>query len=223
MVLDCFHPYALTVERIRVLELLAVYGEDVGARVSLQPRIARRFCAFGTREQLVREGLAFLVDAAQAEISEPGDLPAYSAMDENGDSHDICGVLHSSYVYELYRACMTMREQAETEGLDRWFARMTEMVHATVSDEIAEPQSDPVGSGRLEKRFLEDIRRMEGLADAAREFAAYAEKLAPGVGIADRAGWLRTVAKAAVAEMKKVEAELCGLLSVRIELEDARR
>lgn len=213
IVLTCFYPYRLTAEAIRMLEFHAVYGEDVGMDESLQRRCKGRAQAFVFREEKVKEGLEFLVDAGQAE----GDWQqGYKAIRRSVDDFMVSLEIGSNYISSLYQTCFHMSELAEKVGLETYLSDMAKDLTERVSEPLERPD-DPKFDGLLAS-YKADILRMEGLANAASAFSMIPRNHIKTSHPKLETEWLSGLDAAAMKEVESIKLNLAGLEQLRADM-----
>lgn len=145
---------------LRVLDLFAVYGEDVGFDRSLQPRVPGYGNAFNFRHERLRETLRELVGYGLADVSPDGEWSiSRSGLDlmEEGD------FAQTGYGAEIVRVCRGMTGE---EALSRLRSLAESIRHA----DLARPEPDALAF--LHEAYARDLVRIEGLRAAVRDLRA---------------------------------------------------
>jgi hypothetical protein len=202
---ECFFPHRLSLEDIRVMEHLAVYGEDVGYKTSLQNRVEGRAAAFRFREETVRDAIAFLIAGGFVEGDEDG---GYKATAEERWAYGL-----SDHGDEIFRVCCHMRDKADEIGVQEYIASLKADILARVDEPLGGMPDDP--EFRLyEDRLNKDVVRMEGL-----DMAVYQFKRNLNLKVSDHpcldADWLESLSVAAEKEAVGCERRIRELQRMR--------
>lgn len=202
----------LTVDEIRVLEIFAVYGEDVGHDKSLQHRASSRFHAYGFRKAWVRDALEFL---RVATIVEGDDAQGYTLVISDLFHEDsFVGSLGGEYIDEITTVCDLMAEQAERSGFDEYLSRLTSLAEAGMTAEMDSPPS-AIETDWLVRNLQLDFWRMEGLRWMAEALSDHVARFPEGLHPRLDQDWLKGLAEASRLEMSRVLREEYSLTMFR--------
>lgn len=191
----------LSVDEIRVLEIFAVYGEDVGHDKSLQHRTSSRFHAYGFRKAWFMDALEYLKVAA---IVEGDNAQGYTLVISDLFHEDsFVGSLGGEYIDEITTVCNLMAEQAERSGFDEYLSRLTSLAEAGMKAELDSPPS-AIETDWLVRNLQRDFWRMEGLRWMAEALSEHVARLPKGLHPRLDQDWLKGLAEAARLEMTRV-------------------
>jgi hypothetical protein len=185
ILLEVFHPHRLSVEEIRVLAHLCVYGEDVGYKSSLQRRVEGRAAAFHFREEVVLDAMQFLLAGGLVEgCPERG----YRVTSNERWAYGL-----SQYSDEVFDVCCHMRDRADEAGIREYIAVLKADIEARSKEPPGDMPEDPQFLIYEEIQF-KDMARMGGLWMAIYQFKENLELKAGDHPCLNR-GWLEQLSK----------------------------
>lgn len=202
----------LSVDDIRVFEILAVYGEDVGYGKSLQQMGGGRFYAYGWRGALVQEAVDFLILARLVEGDQQGGYRL--VVPDDHDLESFVGQLGGDYDNELEEVCDFMALRAGEIGFETYVTQMRAVLEAGLLEEIDMPP-DPIETDSYVRLLVRDYWRMLGLRLMAAALARHAASLPLGLHPCLDPDWLKGLEEAARLEMVRVLREEAEVVAFR--------
>jgi hypothetical protein len=203
---------SLCVNDLRVLELFAVYGEDVGFHKSLHNVTAARFHPYGFRESIIRESIEFLLCA---QILGGDEEVGYRLVEPDLFSDEsFVGCLSGEYTTEFSAVCDFMAKQADAKGFDTFIEELTVRAMEGLKAELDFPPS-PIETDWFVRNLERDFYRMNSLQWTAYALAERAASLPAGTHARLDPVWLNGLYEAAKAEMVRVYNEQISVTSLR--------